>query len=257
MMKHLISLSLMLICAVFSVQAQHKVIVDSKVSGTGNREYAEILRSKVMSTFSKVGFVRIMDSNTTTNEEADYSLSLHLDEILDLGKRSDTDFKYRYKAPFVVKIIKLSDNSVKATQTFNTEGYSDDSMRDAILSSLDKSMPKVLKFVNEKLPIEGELIDITEAKGNKAQSVYISLGSQIGITKGQELEVKAKAMIAGKPYLKSLGRIKVQEVEGEEGSRCKVTDGHEKILKEYNDNPDNIVVVTMKGWGIGDWWKTN
>lgn len=76
--------------------------------------------------------------------------------------------------------------------------------------------------------------------------LYISIGSKVGIIKGQKLAVKAAATTAGRLYFKSLGTVKVEEVEGEFGSRCKVTDGGEKIYEAYLDDPEHIVVMTIK-----------
>ncbi len=244
--------SILLLACAGSAHAQHTVIVDPEVSCLGSSQYAELLRGKVMKAFGDVGFIRLLDGNTATGEEAEFSLSLQIGEYVELpitNKNEDSNilnYNYKYKIPFTLKIIRLSDKTVHASKSFASDGYGQNSRDEAIESSIDKSMRKVLQFVNEKLPIEGELLEITLADGKKARELYISLGSNNGIQKGQSLVVKGISVIAGKTVLRTLGKIKVTEVEGEEASRCKVTDGHEKIMNFYNEQPDKIVVQTEK-----------
>ncbi len=252
--------SILLLACAGLAHAQHTVIVDPKVSCLGSSQYADLLRNSIMGAFSKVGFIRLMDGAAATDVEADFSLSIQIGEYVELPIASKNDpnntIKFNYKLPFTLKIIRLSDKTVHASKSFASDGMGEHSRDEAIEKSIEKSMHKVLQFVNEKLPIEGDLLEITLADGEKAQELYISLGSANGIQKGQSLVVKGISVIAGRTLLKSLGKIKVIEVGGEDSSRCKVTDGHEKIMKFYNEQPDNIVVQTERGWGLGDWFKT-
>lgn len=254
-MKKLFSILLLAVCTTLSASAQHRMIVDPKVVGYIS-PYAQNVYDATVESLYKVGFIQLITSESQGVEEADYEITIRLNEIIDLPKRSDDDFKYRYKVPFQLSLTRLSDKTVIGSQSFHSDGYSDESVSGAVQRSIERSMPKIVKFINEKLPCTGELLEITEADGNKAKTLYISLGSKVGIRKGQELEVKVNAMAGGRPYLKSLGKVKVEEVEGVEGSRCKVTDGHEKILKAYTETPEKIVVITTKDWGIGDWWES-
>lgn len=254
-----IALSLILASASVGASAQHKVIVDEKVTCIGSSKYADLLRAKVMKALGEVGFIQLMDANAATNEEAEFSLAMQLGEPVELpiyDKNEDTAFKYHYKVPFTLRIVRLSDKSVFASKTFSFEGYAYNTVDEAIEDSFDSGARKVLLFINEKLPIEGELLEISVADGKKAKEVYISLGSINGIQKGQSLNVKGVTMIAGKPVARQLGKVKVEEIEGEDASRCKVTDGHEKIYQFYQQNPDQLIVQTERGWGLGDWWKT-
>lgn len=254
--------SILLFACAGMAHAQHTIIVDPEVSCLGSSQYADLLRGKVMNAFGDVGFIRLLDGNAATGEEAEFSLSLQVGEYVELpiydkdDKSNILNYKYKYKIPFTLKIIRLSDKTVYASKSFASDGYGKHSRDEAIEASINRSMHKVLLFVNEKLPIEGELLEITLADGEKAQELYISLGSDIGIQKGQSLWVKGITVIAGKPVPRTLGKIKVTEVEGEDASRCKVIDGHEKIMKFYNEQPDKIVVQTEKGWGPKNWLKT-
>lgn len=229
--------------------AQHRVIIDPKVEvATSGSSYRDNVLHLTYNVLSKIGFIRVMLPDADGAEEADFRVTAKILDLVNLPKISDDDkTRYRYKLPFQLSIVRLSDNTVIATQSFRKDGFSDDSMQDAVLMSIGDNAKNVEIFFHEKIPYVGEVLEVTEADKKTAKQLYISLGSRIGIEKGQKLDVKQRAMNAtGKSYLKTLGKVQVSEVEGEEGARCKVTDGGEKILLAFNESPDDLVVITTK-----------
>ena len=68
----------------------------------------------------------------------------------------------------------------------------------------------------------------------KQKTVYIDLGTSLSAYKGQQFDVYSVKEIAGKEARIEIGRLKVEEVLGEELSLCKVTKG-EKEIKTYVD----------------------
>lgn len=255
-MKRLITALSILIALAMSSHSQHRVVVNTDISGTGYL-YAEDVFNSVVESLRKIGFLELMGSNWHGTEEGDFQINIRVDAMIRVPVTdNDSKYSYRCKIPYQLSIVRLSDNVNIASQSFHAEGLSDKNIADAAAHSIRKSQPKVLKFINDKMPYYGEVLEVSEADGNKAHALYISLGSHVGIEKGQVLEVKQKAMAAGRLYYKTLGKVKIEEVEGEEGSRCKVTDGHEKILKAFIETPEDLKVQTAMKWMIGDWWKT-
>ena len=73
--------------------------------------------------------------------------------------------------------------------------------------------------------------------------MYIDLGADDGAYKGQQFDVLTVKTIAGKEARTLIGRLKIEEVEGDEISLCKVTKGSDKI-KAALDEGENLMVVS-------------
>lgn len=249
-MRKLILITILTALNALSIDAQHRMIVDPKVYGPEGR-YHEMAFDITVSAIDKIGFIQRITSDSDKSDEADYKLTITLKETINRTPSSD-DIKFSVVAPLELTVTRLSDNVVVGSKTFNCDGISDENRMDAIEYALSKSRNKIIKYLNDIIPYYGKVIEISEVKGDKANQLYISLGSRIGINKGQELIVKQQATVAGKPFLRTLGKIKVIEVEGEEGSRCKVTEGNKEIYKAYLATPDEIVIETHKKWTLFD-----
>lgn len=111
------------------------------------------------------------------------------------------------------------------------------------------------KLILNTFRAEGKILQIDEADKKKAKKVFVSLGSEDGITKKQYLEVFKELDIAGEVSKKLIGEVEVEEVMG--GSRClaKVKKGGEEILQVMSAGgnlPVRSREVKERGfWGLG------
>lgn len=246
-MRKAVFLLIMILGTVLSGAAQYRVIVDPKVSGIGGKE-STMLYESTIKTLEKIGYIDILSPNSEGIEEADYKIRLRLNDIIRNThlKPDKDDPKYDYDVSITVAIDRLSNNTVLASKSFTHGGTSHETYNDAMETAFSAFEKKFKNFILTSISYHGQVLEISKVKDNQALELYISIGSIVGIKKGQKLDVKLKTTIAGRSILKSLGKIKVEEIEGAEGARCKVTDGKDEIYKAYMEDPENLVVSTTK-----------
>ncbi len=243
MQKKLTILLLLTACAIFSSHAQYKVSINPNVGGNESRWVNDTLIYTTAQAIDEIGYLNLADAKDTKAETTDYEFKLRINDIIDTS-----DSKTNYLSCRIVmslSIVDLSRDIVTASTAIYKTGTGDN-FHEAMANGIDDLKKPIKKFILDKLPYYGKILEVTESKGNEAKMLYISIGSKVGITKGQKLAVKAAALAAGRPYYRSLGVVKVEEVEGEFGSRCKVTEGGDKIYETYLEDPDHIAVMTIK-----------
>ena len=92
-------------------------------------------------------------------------------------------------------------------------------------------------------PLSASIIERGEIKKKKQKTVYIDLGSKFEAYKGQQFDIFSLKTIAGKEARIEIGRLKIDEVLGEDISLCKVTRGEEEV-KEALDGGATLIVIT-------------
>ena len=166
-MKRLITALSILMALAMSSHSQHRVVVNTDISGTGYL-YAEEVFNSVVESLRKIGFLELMGSNWHGTEEGDFQINIRVDAMIRVPVTdNDSKYSYRCKIPYQLSIVRLSDNVNIASQSFHAEGLSDKNIADAAAHSIRKSQPKVLKFINDKMPYYGEVLEVSEADGKK------------------------------------------------------------------------------------------
>jgi hypothetical protein len=87
----------------------------------------------------------------------------------------------------------------------------------------------VRSYYKHLFPVYAKVEEIGEAKKDKLKELYIDLGSNFGVVKGDEFNVYTITTIGTKQARSEIGRVKVTEVMGEDISRCKVNKGSDKV----------------------------
>ena len=131
------------------------------------------------------------------------------------------------------------------TKAFSHEGLTGstgDTPDEAIIKTLDYAKISMDDFVNEYFKIEGTIVQVESTKKDKAQTVYIDLGTKRGIKKSQKFRVYIEMDIAGELSLKEVGRLNVKEVLSGTRSLCTVSKGGEEIMKATREEKKLIVI---------------
>ena len=84
-----------------------------------------------------------------------------------------------------------------------------------------------------------------EIKKDKAESVYISLGSKHGVAEGAYFAVCIERQVAGRTSQKEIGQLKAKGVEGEDLTLCEVKKGGKEI-KAAMDNGQKLVIKSIQ-----------
>lgn len=252
---------------------KEKVYIDyfSRTSSIGS-SFAEALRAKVIEGIQEMDRVILIDvdSNdalkaeakrrqeasamgdaTARSEEmttlgAKYLIQGHV-VTMDAVRRVDDKGKVSYKGnvSYTLKIVDPSNGTLKGTKTFTHEGLTGgygETKDQAIINTLDYVKISMADFVDEYFKLEGTIVQIESAKKDKAQTVYINLGSDRGIQPDQKFIVYVEMDIAGELSRKEIGRLNVKEVLSGKRSLCKVNKGGEEILKASKEEKKLIVV---------------
>lgn len=119
------------------------------------------------------------------------------------------------------------------------------------LASVEKAMDdarsslnrKVCNYYGHKYPWTGSILEGASAKKDKQKEVYVDLGSAHRIYKGAKLIIYSVRTVAGRESRSEIGTLKVEDVQGEDLSLCKVTHGGDKI-KQALDAGETLIVTT-------------
>ena len=113
----------------------------------------------------------------------------------------------------------------------------------AMLKALDRLSYYVNRYCNRWLPLRANVLEGARDKKDKQKEVYIDLGSAEGAYKGLHMGVYTVKMVAGKEAKKQIGKLKIEEVQGDDISLCKVQSGGRDI-KSALDNGETLVIET-------------
>ena len=122
---------------------------------------------------------------------------------------------------------------------FSSSSSSDKAIKDAI----GRLTGSIASWLNKYKPLRANIIEGSTAKKNKQKEVYIDLGSSEGAFEGLHMTVYQVKTIAGREAKSQIGKLRIEAVEGDDISRCKVQSGG-KDIKECIDNGEKLVVMS-------------
>ena len=138
-------------------------------------------------------------------------------------------------------------NEVIANPTISGSGMGSSSFSDAdkaIRDAIGRMSRRITEWLNKYRPLEANLIEGSTAKKDKQKEVYIDLGSSEGAFAGLRMGVYIVKNIAGHEAKSQIGRLKIEAVEGDDISRCKVQSGG-KDIKAALDAGENLKVISI------------
>lgn len=240
-----------------------KDVADVLLTGQTSRQqpqYAEALRASIVNGLSNVIRLRPFDGGFRAEELSGHEPALYADgtianisTVTKTETKSDKDGKnkttttyYRAHISVTINLKDAYDGTVVNSHTFSLSD-SDlswlGSNEKAISNALEYLTSKVASYYNKLFPLSASIIEGGETKKNKQKGVYIDLGFADGVYKGQQFDVFVVKTIAGKEARTEIGRLKIEEVEGDEISLCKVTKGGDKI-KDALDSGLTLVITS-------------
>jgi hypothetical protein len=114
----------------------------------------------------------------------------------------------------------------------------------AIKDALEGLHKKLVRYYNTAFPYSAHILERGTEKKDKQKEVYIDLGAAHGLQVGTHLDVYVLGTIGGKETRNQIGRLKVNVVEGDEVSRCKVTSGG-KDIKAALDAGKKLLIISI------------
>ena len=177
-----------------------------------------------------------------TNIQAESSTS-----SLKLKDEEKTSTTYRGIVEAMLTLKDLKTGEVIANPSFGGRGSSLSSYSTsdrAVKEAINSFAARITKWLNNYCPLEANIIESAAAKKDKQKEVYIDLGSSEGAYVGLHMGVYQVRTIAGRVAKSQLGKLKIEAVEGEDISRCKVQSGG-KDIKAALDAGETLKVFSI------------
>ena len=153
----------------------------------------------------------------------------------------------RYDAVAEVSLtIKDALSGTTSTETFKAIAHSYSSIATAektLTKAIDHLKWKIVLYYNNMFPTKANIVERGNVKKDKQKEVYIDAGTSTRTDVDQHFTVYVVGNIAGRETKKEIGRLKVNEVLGEDISLCKVQKGG-KDIKAALDEGKQVVVIS-------------
>ena len=157
----------------------------------------------------------------------------------------DTSYSGEVDAMLTLRDAKTSE--VVANPSFGGHGMSSSTYSDsdkAIREAIDRLSNRITDWLNKFRPLQANIIEGSTAKKNKQKEVYIDLGSSEGAYAGLHMGVYIVKTVAGREAKSQIGKLKIEAVEGDDISLCKVQSGG-KDIKTAIDNGEQLMVISI------------
>ena len=177
-----------------------------------------------------------------TNIQAESSTS-----SLKLKDDVKTSTTYRGIVEAMLTLKDLKTGEVIANPSFGGKGtsFSSYSTSDkAIKEAIAHFATRITAWLNKYSPLQANIIGGTAAKKDKQKEVYIDLGSSEGAYEGLHMGVFQVKKIGGREAKSQIGKLKIEAVEGDDISRCKVQSGV-KDIKAAIDAGEKLRVISI------------
>ena len=225
-------------------------------STTQHDEYAPSVREAIVKALSDVTRFRVIDGEFQVDELTSKEDALFVDgtinSITGSSQVTPSSVKDRGAQQLFKVLINVTLNlkDARTNETVNSRIFSITDSDISWMTTVDKAVndaigrlaSRISDYYNHLYPLHGSIVERGEEKKDKQRTVYIDLGAGCKVIKGQQFNIYILKAIAGREGRQEIGRLKVEEVMGEDLSLCKVTKG-EKEVKAALDQECKLVVI--------------
>lgn len=161
--------------------------------------------------------------------------------------KTQTSTYYTGVAEAMLTLKDLKTGEVIINQTVKGQGTTSSNFSttdQAVRDALTRLSNRVTIWLNQYKPLQANIIEGSTAKKDKQKEVYIDLGSSEGAFAGLHMGVYIVKEVAGREAKTQIGKLKIEDVEGEDISLCKVQSGG-KDIKSAIEAGAQLQVVTI------------
>ncbi|MDO4165310.1 MAG: hypothetical protein Q4D56_13160 [Bacteroides sp.] len=186
-----------------------------------------------------------------TSEGANFLIQGRVTSIVtDVNKTDDGHIYYTATCAYTLKVINPADGKLVTTKNFKhgdgiTNLVTADTKDEAVSKVCNQAIKAVRTLVDDAFKLQGVILEISATKKDKAEEVYISLGSDHGVGEGAYFSACIERQVAGRTSQKEIGQLKVKAVEGGDLTLCEVKKGGKEI-KDAIDGGQTIIIKTMQ-----------
>ena len=169
--------------------------------------------------------------------------------VIKKNTSKDGSIYYTATINYTLKAINPNDGKLSASKTIKVGDeilnlQTSDTPDEAVMKVCQTAKRGVKSFIEEAFPIMGTILDKAEEKKDEFKSVYISVGSDAGVVKGNKFSICVERKIAGRTSHGVIGEAEVKSVEGGDISLAEVKKGG-KELKKAMDAGQTIIVKSI------------
>jgi len=154
---------------------------------------------------------------------------------------------------YTIQLIDPSTGATQSSYNYKALGLSTEGASSARTDAVNSSVANMKKFIEEAFPVKGTIVAVADGDAKKAKKVYINLGNDQGIEKGQKFIVYAVVDIAGEKSEKEVGTLTAEEVMSATRTLCKVNDGGAVIAQNMASNSEMTIKTRAKKGLFADW----
>ena len=216
--------------------------------------YADAVRATVIGALSQVRRFTVADGlqiapNEKTNLIIDGTINYisTTRELRTHSGKKDNIPEFYAQICVTINVKDAGNGNVLNTQMFevNKSSWSWFKSTDsAIKDALEGLRKKVVRYYNSVYPYSAHILERGTEKKDKQKEIYIDLGAAHGLQEETHLDVYVLGSIGGKETRSQIGRLKVNAVEGDEVSRCKVTSGGKEIKAALDAGKKLLIIST-------------
>lgn len=220
-------------------------------------KYQDAVRAAVLKGLSQTHRITVIDGQLSKDEAARPGALYADGTVSNLSTTSKTetykvDGKTRtrtyYKALIGVTlhVKNAQTDEIVDSPTFNISEWDIswiETQDGAMMKALENLSGRVTRYYNRWLPLTAKVLEGARDKKDKQKEVYIDLGSAEGAYPGLHMAVYTVKTVAGREAKKQIGKLRVEEVQGEDISLCKVQSGGRDI-KTALDSGETLVIQT-------------
>lgn len=152
-----------------------------------------------------------------------------------------TSYYYEGNVNYTLTLIETETGVTAISETYS-ESSTGDSETEAITAAANDAKKRMERFVQNNFKVEATIKALDEVDAKKGvKTCYVSIGSDMGVEKGQIFEVFAQIQVAGENVDRKIGEVKVLEVVSGTMSRCSTKDGGPAIKNAF-ENQQKITV---------------
>ena len=209
-------------------------------------EYQEVVKTAVVNGLSRAYRYRLSerqpqfgDASEVGNLVADVNItniaaSSETSSYKDKNGKTHFSTKYTGEVDVTITLTDVGTGDVLGTPSFSASGHSSSatpSQEEAFKSGMGLFVNRITNWLNQTLPLQANIIEGNAVKKEKQKTVYIDLGSREGAAVGIHFGVYIVKTIAGREAKQQIGKLKIESVQGEDISLCKVQSGGKEIKK--------------------------
>ncbi len=196
-----------------------------------------------------------------TQQGANFLIQGRISSLNVEEKKTDKGDKYYTgQIAYTLKVINPNDGKLILTKSMKHGGEllnleTSSTSDEAITKVCRQAVKGVVGFIQEAFPLYGTLIEANDVKGDKVNSVFMSLGQDHGVAEKDKFNVCIVREIAGRKSTSVIGECEVATVEGGDISNCKIKKGHKEIKNAIDGGQTIVFKSVPKKEGIMSGFK--